>query len=185
MSKTNQEYIYDPEEFKNEYNEESATSEYYAGPVLMGREREYFNRRDQAVKEFVDLQRNADVEAEQKKKVDTSKQLFGISNQNHNQRVSLDEKFPGDIFYKITTDNMSPLIPMNGYVLLKFCEQHASGEVCVYRYRNKTYCNQIKIINNKVVAFSLNPKYKPVVLNPDDYYFIAVVSSIHISIKGN
>ena len=78
---------------------------------------------------------------------------------------------------------MSPVIPINSYVLLKFCEQHASGEMCIYRYRNKTYCNQIKIINNKVVAFSLNPKYRPVVLDSDDYYFIAVVSSIHISIK--
>lgn len=180
MSNQNQEYIYDAEEF----NEDPTTSESYSGPVLMGREREYFNRRNQAVEEFV-AQRNADLEAEQKKKVDTSKQLFGISNQNHNHRVSLDEKFPGDIFYKIKADNMAPLIPMNSYVLLKFSEQHASGEMCVYRYMNKTYCNQIKIINNKVVAFSLNQKYKPVVLNPDDYYFIAVVASIHVSIKGS
>jgi hypothetical protein len=181
MSETNQEYIYDAEEF----NEDPSTSEYYAGPVLMGREREYFSRRNQAVTEFVEQQRNADIEAEQKKKIDTSKQLFGISNQNHNQRISLDEKFPGDMFYKITTDNMSPLIPVKSFVLLKFSEQHASGEVCVYRYRGQTYCNQIKIINNKVVAISINQKYKPVVLEADEYYFIAVVSSIHRSIKGS
>ncbi len=181
MSKTNQEYIYEAEEF----NEDPNAGEYYAGTIPMGRERDYFNRRDQAVKEFVDIQRNADIEDENKKKIDTSKQLFGISNQNSNHRISLDEKFPGDIFYKIMTDNMSPLIPINSYALLKFCEHHASGEVCVYRYRGKTYCNQIKIINNKVVAFSINTLYKPVVLNSDDYYFIAVVSSIHRSLKGS
>ncbi|MBY0413296.1 MAG: S24 family peptidase [Bdellovibrionales bacterium] len=179
MSKANIDYIYEAEEF----NEDTTSGEYYAGPVLMGRERDYFKRRNQAIEEFVELQKNSDLEAEQKKKVDTSKQLFGISNQNHNQRISLDEKFPGDLFYKITTDNMSPLIPINSYVLIKFSEQHASGEVCVYRYRGQTYCNQIKVINNKVIAFSLNPKYKPVILNADDYYFIAVVSSIHRSIR--
>lgn len=180
MSNQILEYIYE-----EQFNEDPAISEFYAGPVLMGRERDYFNRRDQVVKEFVDFQKNADLETEQKKKVDTSKQLFGISNQNHNHRISLDEKFPGDMFYKITTDNMSPLIPINSYVLLKFCDQHASGEVCVYRYKNQTYCNQIKVINGKVIAFSINPKYKPVVLNADDYYFIAVVSSIHRSLKGS
>ncbi|MBC7539429.1 MAG: hypothetical protein H7281_11455 [Bacteriovorax sp.] len=181
MSKTNQEYIYDAEES----NVDHATNEASAGPVLMGREREYFDRRNQTVKEFVEHQRNADLEVEQKKKVDTSKQLFGISNQNHNHRVSLDEKFPGDMFYKVTTDHMSPLIPINSYVLLKFCDQHASGEVCVYRYRGQTYCNQIKVIKNKVIAISINSKYMSVVLNADDYYFIAVVSSIHRSLKGS
>lgn len=180
MTTQSQEYIYESEE----YNQDSPVKESYVGPVLMGREQDYFQRRNQAIKEFVDLQKNADLESEQKKKIDTNRQLFGISNQNYNHRISLDEKFPGDLFYKLTTDNMSPLIPINSYVLLKFSEQHASGEVCVYRYKGHTYCNQIKLINKQVVAFSINPKYKPVVLDPDDYYFIAVVASIHRSIRG-
>lgn len=173
-------YIYDAEEF----NEDHSTNEYYSGPIPMGRERDYIQRRDHTVQEFKkEIQKNADIEAEQKKKVDTSRQLFGISNQNINERVSLDEKFPGDIPYYIKVDNMAPLIPVNSYVMLKFCDQHASGEICVFRYKGHTYCNQIKIINKKIIAFSSNPKYKPVVLNPDDYHFIAVVSSLHVSLK--
>lgn len=179
MSNENFQYIYD-----EEFIENPITDQFSTGPVTMGKEREFYDRRSEAVKEFVDFQKNSDIEESKKEKIDTSKQLFGISNQNKNSRVSLDEKFPGDLFYKLTTDNMSPLIPINSYVLLKFCDQHASGEVCVYRYKGQTYCNQIKIINGKVVAFSINPKYKPVVLHPDYYYFIAVVSSIHRSIKG-
>lgn len=178
MSNTHNQYIYDAEE----YNEDLATTKHRPGPVLMGREREYFNRQREAIAEF-ELQNNADLAAEYKKKVDTTPQLFGISNQNHNQRASLDEKFSGDMLYKVTADNMSPFILPNTYVMLKFSDQHASGEICVFRYRGKTYCNQIKIINNKVVAISLNPKYKPVVLDPDDYIFIAVVSSIHRALK--
>ena len=180
MSNENLQYIYDAEEF----NEDASTGESYSGPVLMGREREYFNVRQQAVQDFI-VQTNADVEAENKKKVDTSPQLFGISNQNNNQRISLDEKFPGDMLYKIMADNMSPYIPPKSYVLLKFSEQHASGEVCVYRYRGKTYCNQIKKVNEKLIAFSVNPKYKPVILDPDEYFFIAVVISTHRVLKGS
>lgn len=179
MSNENLQYIYDAEEF----NENTSTDESYSGPVLMGREREYFSRRQNAVQDFI-VQTKADVEAENKKKVDTTSQLFGISNQNNNQRISLDEKFPGDMLYKIVADNMSPYIPPQSYVLLKFSEQHASGEVCVYRYRGKTYCNQIKKINNKLIALSINPKYKPVILDPDEYYFIAVVISTHRALKG-
>lgn len=173
MSNQNPQYIYDD------------TEESYAGPVLMGREREYFNRRKEAVKDFIEFQKNADVDSENKKKVDTAPQLFGISNQNHNQRISLDEKFPGDVLYKIVADNMHPYISPNSYVLLKFSEQHASGEICVYRYRGQTYCNQIKVVDKKIIAISLNPKYKPIILDPDEYYFIAVVSSIHRSLKGS
>lgn len=181
MSNQNPQYIYDTEEI----NGDPSANEYYAGAIPMGREREYFGRRKQAMQEFLELQKNADVEAEQKKKVDTNPQLFGISNQNHNQRISLDEKFPGDMLFKIMTDNMSPYITPKSYVLLRFSDQHASGEVCVYRYKGQTYCNQIKVIDGKVIAISFNPKYKPVILNPDDYYFIAVVSSIHRSLKGS
>jgi phage repressor protein C with HTH and peptisase S24 domain len=171
-------YIPETDDFND-----NPTPEFYSGPVLMGREREYFKQRNIAVKEFIDQQKNSDLQAEYKKKVDTSNQLFGISAQNNNKRISLDEKFPGDMFYKITTDHMSPLIPINSYMLLKFSEQHASGEVCVYRYRGQTYCNQIKLENNKVLAVSINQKYKTVVLDPDEYFFIAVVYSFHRSLK--
>lgn len=178
MSKENIQYIYEAEEF----NENLGANESYSGPVLMGREREYFQGRHQAVQEFI-IQNTADLEAQQKKPIDTRGQLFGISNQNKSSRVSLDEKFPGEMIYQLKVDNMAPFYTKNSYVMLKFCEQHASGEICVFRYQGKTYCNQIKVINKKVIAFSFNEKYKPVVLNPDQYFFIAVVNSLHTSSK--
>jgi hypothetical protein len=180
MSKEKLEYIYDEEEFNQEYD----SVEYYSGPVPMGKEKDYLQRMNSSVQEFKrDLQKNADIEAENKKKVDTSGQLFGISSQNINQRVSLDEKFPGEMLYQIKADNMSPYILPDTYVMLRFCEVHASGEICVFRYKGKTYCNQIKHENGKLIAISLNKKYKAVFLNPDEYFFIAVVTSIHRTIK--
>lgn len=178
MSEAKLQYIYEAEE----YYEESPSDESYAGPVLMGRERDYFLRRNQSVQEFI-IQQSADIEAERNIKVDTSPQLFGISSQNKNQRVSLDKKFPGDMLYQVKTDNMSPYILPKTYVLLTFSEQHASGEICVFRYKGKTYINQIKKIGNKLVAISLNPKYKPIILDPDEYIFLAVVTSIHRSVN--
>ena len=82
MSKEELLYISDTEYF----SEDSSTSESYAGPILMGREREYFQRQWQAVQEFV-KRVDSDLEIENKKKVNTDGQLFGISNQNHNQRI--------------------------------------------------------------------------------------------------
>lgn len=180
MSNENLQYIYDSEE----NYEASSDGEHYSGPIPMGKEREYLSRKNKELKDFLELQLNADIEAEQKKKVDTSPQLFGISNQHNSLRVSLDEQFPGDMLYKITADNMSPYIPPKTVVLLQFCHQHASGEVCVYRYKGRTYCNQIKVIDKQIIALSFNPKYKPIRLDPDEYILIAVVSSIHRSLKS-
>ena len=175
MSKENLNYSY-------ELYDEPESVESYIGPVLMGREREYFARRNQIVEDFK-IEINADLNREQKKKVDTSGQLFGISSQNLNQRVSLDEKYPADLFFCLKADNMFPYILPGTDIGLKFSDQHASGEVCVYRYKGKPYCNVIKIINGKLYALSYNQKYKPVILEPDEYYFIAVVTCIHKHVR--
>ncbi|MBC7427155.1 MAG: S24 family peptidase [Bacteriovorax sp.] len=169
-------YIYDAKEFC----EGPEAGESCSRPVKMGREREYFNQRNKELQEFI-VQNNADLEVEKKKKVDTSGQLFGISNQNNNQRISLDEKFPADMLYKIATDNMSPYILPNTFVGIKFSDYRANGKICIYRYRGKTYCNLIKVKNNKIIAESFNEKYKPVLLDPNDFYLIAVVSTLHLT----
>ncbi len=178
MSNENTQYTYEEDFYK-----ETTTEESYSAPVMMGKERDYFARRNRAVKEFVEFQTNADLQAEYKKKVDTRPQLFGISNQNINKRVSLDEKYPADLLFQIKTDNLLPYFPQNTVVGLKFDKQHASGEICVYRYRGQVYCNVIKFENGKVIAHSPNPKYKDVFLNPDEYYFIAAINHLHVDVR--
>lgn len=178
MSNENIQYI-----SEEDFDQEPTTEESHSAPILMGKERDYFARRNRAIKEFVEYQANSDLQKEYRKKVDTRPQLFGISNQNINQRVSLDEKYPAELLFQIKTDNLVPYIPQNAIVGLKFDRAHASGEICVYRYRGETYCNVIKLVNNKLIASSLNPKYKDVYLNPDEYYFIAVVMHLHVDIR--
>ncbi len=177
MSEEKVRHIYVPEDF----SDESTAAEYYDGPIKMGREKEFFQRCNKISQEFI-IKNNSDLESEEKKPIDTSRQLFGISNQNISERVSLDEKFPGQMLYKIKTDNMTPLFHINTYVMLRFCDFHQSGAICVYRYKGKDYINQIKFVNKKVVAISFNKKYKPYYLDPDEYHFIAVVNSFHGSV---
>lgn len=177
MNEEKSRHTYIPEDF----SEESSPGEYYDGPIKMGREKEYFQRCNQTSKEFI-IKNNSDLETEEKKPIDTSRQLFGISNQNISERVSLDEKFPGQMLYKIKTDNMAPLLHINTYVMLRFSDYHQSGAICVYRYKGKDYINQIKFVNKMVVAISFNKKYRPYYLDPDQYFFIAVVNSFHGSV---
>jgi hypothetical protein len=166
-------------------------------PIKMGRESTYWQRMQEKelYEEFVPTQQNEDLKALTKKEVSTDKQLFGIGNQYKAEGVSLDKKYQGEGIeldkkydsnspYEIQTDHMMPLIPPFSDLKLRYCTDFASGEVCVYRYRGENYCNQIKIENGRLVAHSLNPRYKPVVLDPQEYHFLAVIDSVHYFLKG-
>lgn len=130
------------------------------------------------------IQRNEDIVKIENEEVSIDGGLFGIATQFKKNQISLDEKYGGDAPYTILTDNMAPLLPPNTDVVLKFCLKHASGEICLYRYRGEDFINQIFIENGKVIAKSINPKYKPVELDPDEYKFIAVVFSAHFFLRG-
>lgn len=152
-------------------------------PLKMGQEELYWAKREEAIVDFLETQKNSDLKELEKKKFSIEKQLFGIGNQYTHSGISLDSKYFGDICYQLKTDHMLPLIPPNTDLLLKFCNDFAYGEICVYRYREDTYCHQIIKENGKLLAKSLNKNYKTIELNPNEYFFIGVISSVHYSVR--
>ncbi len=129
------------------------------------------------------IQRNADLRSSFTEEMNVEGALFGTAKQNHGRGVELDKLYEADMYFHIETDNLLPYITPYTKLGIKFCHDFASGEICVFRYRDTTYCNQIKIENGIMVAHSFNPKYRPIILNSNEYHFIGVVDHGHFFIS--
>jgi SOS-response transcriptional repressor LexA len=167
--------------------EASNTNPTSLGPpkaIQMGEEAVFLSRVCLPTEEANEIQRNQDIEFMSKKDISIEGGLFGVAKQNSHLGVSLDQKYQSSMPYHLEVDNMAPLIPPHADLILKFCTDFASGEICVFRYRGETYCNQIFIEEGRLIAKSVNPKYKPVVLDPEEFHQIAVIDSVHYFLKG-
>ena len=180
QQKNNSEVHYEYEDLDPKLMESNSLSK----PLKMGMEEIHYRKRDQALKDFMQSQANADLKKADEADLSIKEQLFGIGAQYKCDGVSLDEKYFGHIVYQLHTDHMLPWLPPKTDLLLKFCSDFASGEICVYRFQGETYCNQIWKEGSRYSAVSFNKKYKPIVIDSNEFFLVGVILSVHYSVKG-
>ena len=73
-----------------------------------------------------------------------------------------------DFALKVSGDSMEPNIPNNSIVIIKKCDYVDAGEIGAFYYDGEVYCKRLLCENGKSYLESINPKYAPIEIVPEN-----------------
>lgn len=79
---------------------------------------------------------------------------------------------------KIEDDYMEPVIPKNSYIAIRFENEYHSGDIICFKYKDKTECRCLQVINNNnnlLYSYKGNKNY---LLKRDDYVILGKVIKV-------
>ena len=77
---------------------------------------------------------------------------------------------------------MEPDIPSGSIVLVKICDIIDGGEIGAFYYDGVAYCKRVLFKNGKSYLESINTKYAPIEINPENT--LKVYGKI-VGVRGN